>query len=165
MSRVPNLVDEMVRGTAAPGYEKLAAVFRGFFDKQWDVGSAVAVYRGGQPVVRLTGGSHAVTAGDAVAYDDTTIQLVASTTKFVESLCMTLLVDRGLLRYDDRIADHWPEFDRGDPLKAQVTVRQLMMHRAGLPVFERKLGDDELFDLDARALSRAPAPGARAVRR
>ncbi len=26
-----------------------------------------------------------------------------------------------------------------------------MMHRAGLPVFERKLGDDELFDLDARA--------------
>ena len=25
------------------------------------------------------------------------------------------------------------------------------MHRAGLPVFERKLGDEELFDLDARA--------------
>jgi hypothetical protein len=24
------------------------------------------------------------------------------------------------------------------------------MHRAGLPILERKLGDDELFDLDAR---------------
>jgi CubicO group peptidase (beta-lactamase class C family) len=69
----------------------------------------------------------------------------------VESLVVALLVDCGLLRYDDRIVDHWPEFAGGHEGKARVTVRQLMMHRAGLPVFERKLGDDELFDLDARA--------------
>jgi hypothetical protein len=33
-----------------------------------------------------------------------------------------------------------------------------MMHRAGLPVFERKLGDEELFDHNARArfLERQP---------
>ena len=126
-------------------------VFRGFFDKHWDTGSAVSIYRLGEPVVRLTGGFRIAGDGNAVAYDADTIQLVASTTKFVESLCIMLLVDRGLVRYDDRVADYWPEIAHGDSSKATVTIPQLMMHRAGLPVFDRKLGDDELFDLDARA--------------
>jgi len=143
-------MDDVVRGTVAQGYEPVADAFHTFFTKAWDVGSAVSVYVRGEPVVRLAGGSRAG-PGDAAPYDADTIQLVASTTKFVESLVVALLVDRGLLRYDDRIVEHWPEFAGGHESKTQVTVRQLMMHRAGLPVFERKLGDDELFDLDARA--------------
>jgi len=143
-------MNDVVRRTVAPGYEPVAEVFQTFFTKAWDVGSGVSVYVRGEPVVRLTGGLR-VGAGDPTPYDADTIQLVASTTKFVESLVIALLVDRELLRYDDRIVDHWPEFASGDPGKARVTLRQLMMHRAGLPVFDRKLGDDELFDLDARA--------------
>jgi len=141
---------EGVRGTVAPGYEPVAGVFHTFFAKAWDVGSAVSVYVRGEPAVRLTGGLR-VGTGDPKPYDADTIQLVASATKFVESMVIALLVDRGLVRYDDRIVDHWPELASWHTGKAKVTVRQLMMHRAGLPVFERKLGDDELFDLDARA--------------
>ena len=143
-------MNDVVRGTVAPGYQPVADAFRAFFTKAWDIGSAVSIYVRGEPVVRLTGGLR-IGAGDPKPYDADTIQLVASTTKFVESLVVALLVDRGLLRYDDRLIDHWPEFASGQPGKAQVTLRQLMMHRAGLPVFERKLEDDELFDLDARA--------------
>ena len=142
--------NDTIHGTVAPGYEPVADAFNAFFTKAWDIGSAVSVYVRGEPVVRLTGGLRVGTS-DATPYDADTIQLVASTTKFVESLVVALLVDRGLLRYDDRIVDHWPEFAGGHEGKSRVTVRQLMMHRAGLPVFERKLGDDELFDLDARA--------------
>src|SRR6476661_5344426 len=141
---------DVVRGSVAPGYEAVADAFRAFFTKAWDAGSAVSVYVRGEPVVRLTGGA-CVATGDPKPYDADTIQLVASTTKFVESLVVALVVDRGLLRYDDRIVDHWPDFAGGHEGKARVTVRQLMMHQAGLPVFERKLGDEELFDLDARA--------------
>ena len=145
-------MNDVVRGTVAPGYEPVADVFHTFFTKGWDVGSAVSVYVRGEPVVRLAGGSRVGPSGAApLPYDADTIQLVASTSKFVESLVVALLVDRGLLRYDDRILDHWPQFAGGHEGKARVTVRQLMMHRAGLPVFERKLGDEELFDLDARA--------------
>jgi CubicO group peptidase (beta-lactamase class C family) len=145
-------MNDVVRGTVAPGYAPVADVFHSFFTKEWDVGSAVSVYVRGQPVVRLAGGSRVGPGGAApLPYDADTIQLVASTTKFVESLVIALLVDRGLLRYDDRVVDHWPELAGGHEGKARVTVRQLMMHRAGLPVFERKLRDDELFDLDARA--------------
>ena len=143
-------MNDVVRGAVAPGYEPVADVFHTFFTKAWDVGSAVSVYVRGEPVVQLTGGLR-IGAGDPRPYEADTIQLVASTTKFVESLVVALLVDRGLLHYDDRIIDHWPEFASGQAGKAQVTLRQLMMHRAGLPVFERKLEDDELFDLDARA--------------
>ena len=143
-------MNDVVRGSVAVGYEAVADAFRAFFTKAWDVGSAVSVYVRGEPVVRLTGGVR-VGTGDPRPYDADTIQLVASATKFVESLVVALLVDRGRLRYDDLIVEYWPEFASGHPGKAQVTVRQLMMHRAGLPVFERKLGDEELFDLDARA--------------
>jgi len=150
-------MNDVVRGSVAPGYEPVADAFHTFFTKAWDVGSAVSVCVSGEPVVRLTGGLRVGTS-EPKPYDTNTIQLVASTTKFVESLVIALLVDRGLLDYDDPIVEHWPEFAGGQPGKARVTVRQLMMHRAGLPVFERKLGDDELFDLDARArfLERQP---------
>ena len=150
-------MNDVVRGFTAPAFDAVREVFQGFFTNRWDVGSAVSVYVGHEPAVRLTGGSR-LGPGDPGPYDDQTIQLVASTTKFVESLCIALLVDRGLLRYDDRIVQHWPEFAGGHANKALVTVRQLMMHRAGLPVFERKLGDEELFDFDARArfLERQP---------
>jgi CubicO group peptidase (beta-lactamase class C family) len=151
-------VDDTIRGSLAPGYERVGDVFRGFVENGWDTGAGVSVYVRGEPVVRLTGGMRTTTAAghngngsiDALPYDDQTIQLVASTTKFVESLCVMMLVDRGLLSYDDRIVDHWPGFAGGHARKEQVTVRQLMMHRAGLPVFERKLGDEELFDHNAR---------------
>ena len=151
-------VDDTIRGSLAPGYERVGDVFRGFVDNGWDTGAGVSVYVRGEPVVRLTAGARITTSTDALLYDDQTIQLVASATKFVESLCIMLLVDRGLVGYGDRIVDHWPEFAGGHAGKEQVTVRQLMMHRAGLPVFERKLGDDELFDHDARArfLERQP---------
>jgi CubicO group peptidase (beta-lactamase class C family) len=142
---------EPVRGTVAAGYEPVRDVFQSFFDKHWDVGSGVSVYHGGIPVVQLTGGRRISTDDSIVPYDAATIQLVASTTKFVESVCIALLVDRGLIRYDDRIGDHWPEFAGGQAGKDLVTIRQLMMHRAGLPVFHRKLGDAEIFDFDARA--------------
>ena len=147
--RVLGMTDTIL-GSVASGYEPVRDTFSSFFAREWDTGSAVSVYHRGKSVARLTGGTR-IGGEDDRAYDEHTIQLVASTTKFAESLCIALLVDRGLLSYDDRIVDHWPAFADGGPTKALVTVRQLMMHRAGLPVFDRKLGDDELFDLDARA--------------
>jgi CubicO group peptidase (beta-lactamase class C family) len=151
MATRSSVTDDTTRGTIAPGFEPVGDVFRALLDNGWDTGAGVSVYVRGEAVVRLTGGVRISATADTEPYDENTIQLVASATKFVESLCIALLVDRDLLRYEDRIVEHWPEFANGHQGKEQVTVRQLMMHRAGLPVFERKLGDDELFDLDLRA--------------
>ncbi len=127
------------QGFVAPGFEPVQDAFQSLFDRGWDSGSSFSAYVDGQPVVQLTGGSASPEG----------IQLVASTTKMVEAACIALLVDRGLLSYDDPIAARWPEF--GARGKEGITVRQLMMHRAGLPVFDRKMGRAELFDPEALA--------------
>ena len=43
---------------------------------------------------------------------------------------MASLVDQGLLGYEDRISQHWPQFQGGG--KEEVTVADLMRHEAGL---------------------------------
>ena len=44
------------------------------------------------------------------AWDDTTLQLVFSTTKGAAAICVARLVDAGKLSYEDTVASHWPEF-------------------------------------------------------
>jgi CubicO group peptidase (beta-lactamase class C family) len=91
---------------------------------------------GGALVVRL----HGETVADlAVGWADRkrtrrwtpeTLAISFSTTKGVTSTVVHRLAERGLLGYDDPIADHWPEFGAGG--KERVTVRDLLTHRAGL---------------------------------
>ena len=43
----------------------------------------------------------------------------------------------GLFSFDDRVAEHWPEFAEGG--KENVTVRQLLAHQAGLSAIDQKI--------------------------
>ena len=56
--------------------------------------------------------------------------MVFSATKGVASTVIHRLVDRGLIDYDAPVAEYWPEF--GANGKAEITVRDVMHHRAGL---------------------------------
>src|SRR3569833_27513 len=64
-----------------------------------------------------------------------------STSKPYVALLVHLLAQRGRLGLDDPVAEHWPEFDRHG--KGVITVRQVLQHRAGLPV-ARSLAHDAL---------------------
>ena len=66
-------------------------------------------------------------------WEEDTIVLVYSTTKIMAAICALIVVDRGLLRLDQRIAHYWPEFEQGG--KEKVTVRDALTHRAGVPGF------------------------------
>jgi CubicO group peptidase (beta-lactamase class C family) len=62
----------------------------------------------------------------------TTIYDLASVTKVVAtSTAAMVLYDRGKLRLDDPVSRFLPEYRSGS--KARVTVRDLLMHRSGLP--------------------------------
>ena len=137
-----------IGGYVRPRFEPVRDAFEELFDREWDIGSAFSVYAGDERVVHLYGGVLDARDASPQPYDGETIQLVASASKFAEALGVAWLVDRGYLSYDDRIADHWPEFARGGGDKRSVTVRQLMMHRAGLAAPDAKLGDAELFDVE-----------------
>ena len=90
-------------------------------------GAAVCVYHRGECVVDVWAGSR---DGEGTPWTADTLALSYSTTKGVTATLLHVLVDRGLLDYDDRVADYWPEFAQSR--KERITVRHLLSHSAGL---------------------------------
>ncbi|WP_317452334.1 MULTISPECIES: serine hydrolase domain-containing protein [unclassified Streptomyces] len=86
-----------------------------------------------------------------------TAQVVRSATKGVAAVVPLLLHQRGLLDLDAPVAAYWPEFKAAG--KERVTVRELLAHRAGVPVLDRPLTLAEAVDLPtAAAAIAAQAP-------
>lgn len=122
-----------IEGTVAPGFEPVREAFGRNFAEHGDVGAAVCVYRDGQPVVDLWGGVADPETGRPWQRD--TLQLVYSATKGVTATLAHLLAQRGQLDLDAPVATYWPEFAAGG--KADIPVRWLLAHRAGLPVLDK----------------------------
>ena len=68
--------------------------------------------------------------GGRVPWSADTAPMVFSATKGFASMVIHRLADRGLVDYDAPVAEYWPEF--GANGKAEITVRDVMRHRAGL---------------------------------
>ncbi|WP_297699742.1 serine hydrolase domain-containing protein [Mycobacterium sp.] len=120
----PDLID----GDVDAGYGKVADAFRATLGDGAEVGAAVAVYRDGVKVVDLWGGYRNGLTKDPWQPD--TMVNMFSTTKGVAALVVAVAVSRGLISYDAKVAEYWPEFAQSG--KADVTVRQLLGHQAGL---------------------------------
>jgi len=68
-----------------------------------------------------------------------------SASKPVTAMVVHLLAERGLLRLDDPVCRHLPEFARHE--KDRITIRQVLLHRAGIPApGEGVFGLDRLRD-------------------
>ncbi len=144
-----------VQGTVAAGWEPVRDAFLRNFEQRGERGAAVAVHRDGEKVVDLWAGTKDVDGQDPWTED--TAQVVRSATKGVAAAVPLLLHQRGLLDLDAPVAAYWPEFKAAG--KAGVTVRQLLAHRAGVPVLDRPLTLAEAVDLPtATAAISAQAP-------
>lgn len=67
--------------------------------------------------------------------------------KAVTGMVMHKLEEQGALSLDDRVADHLPGFERHG--KHEITLRQVLSHRAGIPSLSAKVMDlDVLTDHD-----------------
>jgi CubicO group peptidase (beta-lactamase class C family) len=116
-----------VRGDTAPGFGPVADALERLM-RRGRGGGALVVQRGGETVVDLCTGS--ADAAGRRPWTPETLSISFSTTKGVASTVVHRLAERGLLGYDDPIAQHWPAFGAGG--KERVTVRDLLTHRAGL---------------------------------
>ncbi len=125
---------DLIHGDVEAGYGKVADAFRANFRDGAEVGAAVAVYRDGVKVVDLWGGYRNGLTKDPWQAD--TMVNMFSTTKGVAALVVASAVSRGLISYDARVADYWPEFAQAG--KRDVTVRQLLGHQAGLCALKPK---------------------------
>jgi CubicO group peptidase (beta-lactamase class C family) len=117
----------MIEGTLHPDFWAVAQVLQQQLTGKRVGGAAVCVYHRGEPVVDIWAGSKDASAHP---WQADTMSVSFSTTKGVAATAVHVLVDRGVLDYDDPVARYWPEF--GCNGKEQITVRHILCHEAGL---------------------------------
>jgi CubicO group peptidase (beta-lactamase class C family) len=132
-----------IDGHLHPAFGRVAQTLREIL-RSSPGGAAVCVYHRGECVVDLWGG---VRDTDGRPWLADTMSPSFSTTKGIASTLLHVLVDRGLLDYDDPVAKHWPEF--GQAGKEAVTVRHVLAHQSGLYHIRQMVDDaDRMLDWD-----------------
>ena len=105
----------------APGLEPVQEAFEAQAQATEDHNAQLAVYVRGELALDLT-------TGTTVQPDS--LLPVFSSSKGATAVVVSLLVQRGQLDLDERVATYWPEFAQNG--KADITVRVLLSHQAGL---------------------------------
>ena len=151
-----------IRGECDTRFGAVREAFAENFARHGEVGAAVAVTVDGRPVVDLWAGY--ADAARTRPWERDTIVNVYSTTKGMTTICAHRLVDQGKLDIDAPVARYWPDF--GQAGKADLPVRYLLTHQAGLPAVKEPLPPDALYSWETmtRALAAQEPwwePGAR----
>ncbi|CAO3574103.1 unnamed protein product [Mortierella alpina] len=113
------------------------------FHNHDDLGGSLAVFVEGKPVIDLYAGSKDLEG--KIPYDNQTLQQVYSSGKAVEGIVIARLVQRGLLDYEAKVSQYWPEFAVNG--KEEVRLVDVMVHESG--VFHL---DDDRWDLTWESL-------------
>jgi CubicO group peptidase (beta-lactamase class C family) len=139
MSSVPT-----ISGWTAPAFEQVRDAFQANFDDGLEAGAAFSAYHRGEKVVDLWGGVADTKTGRA--WNEDSLVLVYSTTKGITAMCANRLVEEGLIDVEAPVASYWPEFAQAG--KADVTVADLLAHRAGLAWVDGSLSFEEALAWD-----------------
>ncbi|HEX2315412.1 MAG TPA: serine hydrolase domain-containing protein [Thermomonospora sp.] len=107
-------------------------------------GVQVAVYRDGRQVVDAVAGVADPATGRAMTAD--TPVYCYSVGKAMTATVVHVLAERGVLGYDTRVAEVWPEFAAHG--KDGVTVRHVLTHTAGVPGLPADVTVEDLCDWD-----------------
>lgn len=101
-------------------------------------GIAVGIIKDGQVIMNEGFGFRNMKAGTPAT--EQTIFGIASCSKAFTAACMAMVVEDSLVQWDDRVIDHYPEFQLSDPFAtSEMRVRDLLCHRSGLQTFDGDL--------------------------
>jgi CubicO group peptidase (beta-lactamase class C family) len=116
-------------GFHEPALQRLRKLIRSHIESNRYPGAQIALARHGKLALFETFG-HAKLGPDQAASNDT-LWLLYSNTKVITAVGMWMLVEDGLLRFSDAVAEYVPEFAQHG--KGGVTIAQVMSHRGGFP--------------------------------
>ena len=133
-----------IHGKCDPAFQAVADVFEQNFASRNEVGASVCVSVGGETVVDLWGGYKS--SKQTEEWEEDTISVVFSCTKAATALCAHILIDRGLLKLDEKVETYWPEF--GTNGKEDVTVRMMLNHSSAVPALRTPVKPGGFFDWD-----------------
>lgn len=135
------MTTNIAAGSCDTRFSQVREEFERNFAERGELGASVCVMVDGEVVVDLWGGC----ADEAGApWSSDTIVPVYSCTKGATALCAHVLADRGQLDFDAPVATYWPEFAQNG--KADIPVRMLLNHQAGLAAIRETLPDKGYAD-------------------
>jgi CubicO group peptidase (beta-lactamase class C family) len=91
----------------------------------------VAVFHDGELVAEVCAGTADPETGRQA--DSETVFWLGSVTKAFTAIALHLQAERGLIGYHDPVCAYWPEFAQHG--KDRCTVRDVLSHRGGVPIF------------------------------
>lgn len=131
-----------LKGHFDPEYAKVTAAFLENFEKDDEIGASLCVYHDGRLVADIWAGFRDGTK----LWEEDTVVPIFSSTKAIAASVMAICHSKGLFNYNDRVSDYWENFGRNG--KKDITIAQLLQHRAGLSAIDRKLTLEMISDLD-----------------
>jgi CubicO group peptidase (beta-lactamase class C family) len=131
-----------LQGQCDARFKRVREIFEASFASGAELGAGLCVYLHGQLVIDLWGGF--ADPEKTRPWRRDTLTNVYSTTKGITALCAHQLVERGELDLDAPVARYWPEFAQNG--KAELPVRMLLSHRAGLPAIAKPLQPTDIFN-------------------
>jgi uncharacterized protein YbbC (DUF1343 family)/CubicO group peptidase (beta-lactamase class C family) len=153
-------------GMSAGRLGRLDAAIADSIAKKECPGAVVLVGRHGKVVFRKAYGNRAVTPAVEPMTVDTIFDMASLTKVVATATSVMTLVEDGKIRLQDRVAKFLPEFASGGGARDQVTVEELLTHRAGLvaddPMALYTGSREEIFERKYRQPLANP-PGARFV--
>ena len=114
-------------GYTARGYEGVRDAFAAAQAGD-EGGGQLCVFRRGEKVIDLWAGRD---RENDRPYGQETLTIIMSCTKGATAAAVHRLAERGLIDYEARVADYWPEFAAGG--KGEARIWHLMSHSVGLP--------------------------------
>ena len=119
-----------------------------------ECGCQLAIYQHGELLVDLVAGYAEPERINRIASDS--LFPIFSVGKGLASTAFHRLVEKGLIHYNDRVADYWPEF--GCQGKEDTLVWHLLSHRAAMHTLPPGIAGDDLADweLMCRRLAEMP---------
>jgi CubicO group peptidase (beta-lactamase class C family) len=114
---------------------RLEPLFRENFDKFGELGAAVSIWQGGEPVVNLHDGFR--DARREQPWTSDTIVLIWSATKGLGAACLLHVLQEHKIDIEQRVVEFWPEFAQAG--KEGITLAQLLSHQAGLVALDRRV--------------------------
>jgi CubicO group peptidase (beta-lactamase class C family) len=141
-----------VEGSYDDRFAPVVDAFVANFEHRNEVGASLCVTHEGATVVDVWAGIADPATGRPWERD--TVSIVHSCTKGATALCAHVLASQGLLDVEAPVAEYWPEFAQHG--KERATVRMMLDHSVGVPVFRGAVEPGELYDWD-RVIARLEA--------
>jgi CubicO group peptidase (beta-lactamase class C family) len=101
-------------------------------------GAVVGVVHDDKMVYRKAFGNRALKPKEIAMTTDTIFDLASLTKPIATATSILLLIEKGKLKPDDLVSQHWPEFKSNG--KDKVTIEHLLLHTSGLTA-DNAIGD------------------------